>query len=176
VPKDLVVFGHHQSLKLIAITDEDCEAIKGDGLYIEGQPSYLYAGDMEGKVIEGFFDNLKITVDDDTYEIEIPDDTDPIEVRGKTFLVATSDNKMWFKGQIDGDFDPDEIQVAVQCFDFDEDSETYTFASISYPGVELEEDERDPVHEGFMLIDAEEGIIELEVEDDDNGFFIKRAD
>ena len=42
--------------------------------------------------------------------------------------------------------------------------------------MELEEDERDPVHEGFMLIDAEEGIIELEVEDDDDGFFVKRAD
>lgn len=175
--QEIEVFGHHQSLKLIKISEEDREAIKGDGLYISGQSSYLWPGDVEGTVLEGFFANLTVKAGDETYSIDIPDDVAPIEVREQTFLVATSDNKMWLKGEADN-FDPDQLEVSVQCFDFDEDSETYTFANISYPAAQFEEDDRQPVHDGFILIDADDGILELIAEDDGDGdgFTLRLAD
>lgn len=169
----IIVFGHHQKLKLITITPSQRESIHGDGLIINGHAPEIWQSDCSGDVIEGILDNLIVGVDDEEYSIEIPDEA-PITavIRDKTYLVWYETQKIWYEGSLKGDFDINKISLDIKKYDFDEDSEPYIFGHVMYPGVEFNELENSSVDAGFFLVDEQEGILRIELEEGSNSFKI----
>ena len=171
---EIIVYGHHHSLKLIPIDDKQLDLIlsKG-GLRIEGQESDLWRYEVDGDVIDGIFENILVGYKGEDIKIDIPEVDVTHEIRGQSFIVAYEGQKIWYQGELTGDFDVDQLQLDITKFDLDEDSEPYLFVNVSYSGVELQEINSKSVNEGFFLIDPSRGIIQLEIKDDyETGFVL----
>jgi len=171
---EIIVYGHHHTLKLIPIDDKQVDLIHSKGgLRIDGQESDLWRYEVDGDVIDGIFENILVGYKDEDIKIDIPEVDVTHEIRGKSFIVAWEGQKIWYKGELKVDFDVDQLELSITKFDFDEDSEPYLFVNITYPDVDFEEINSKSVNEGFFLIDPSRGIIQLEIKDDsETGFLL----
>lgn len=170
---EIIVYGHHHSLKLIPIDDNQLGLINSKvGLRIAGQESDHWRYEVDGDVIEGIFENILVGYNGKDIKIDIPEVDVTHEIRGQSFVVAYEGQKIWYQGEISGDFDVDLIKLDIAKFDLDEDSEPYLFVNVTYPDVDFHEVNSRPVNEGFFLIDPSRGIVELEIKDDDETGFL----
>ena len=171
--KEIIVYGHHHSLKLISIDDKQLDLIHSKGgLRIDGQESDLWRYEVDGDVIDGIFENILVGFKGEDIKIEIPEVDVTHEIRGQSFIVAYEGQKIWYQGKIAGEFDVDQLKLDIAKFDLDEDSEPYLFVNVTYPGVDFEEINSKSVNEGFFLIDPSRGIVQLEIKDDDETGFV----
>jgi len=170
---EIIVYGHHHSLKLIPIDVKQLDLLlsKG-GLRIEGQESDLWRYEVNGEVIDGIFENILVRYKGEDIKIEIPDVDVTHEIRGQSFIVAYEGQKIWYQGELTGDFDIDQLELDITKFDLDEDSEPYLFVNVSYSGVEFQEINSKSVNDGFFLIEPSRGIVQLEIKDDSEAGFV----
>ena len=170
---EIIVYGHHHTLKLIPIDDKQVDLIHSkSGLRIDGQESDLWRYEVDGDVIDGIFENILVGYKDEDIKIDIPEVDVTHEIRGKSFIVAWEGQKIWYKGELKGDFYVDQLELSITKFDLDEDSEPYLFVNVTYPDVEFTEVNSKSVNEGFFLIDPSRGIIQLEIKDDNETGFV----
>jgi hypothetical protein len=169
--KEIIVYGHYHCLKLIPIDEVDRTTLLSDGLRIQGFNSYSWPNEVEGYVIEGIFDNLIVSVDGEEVGAPIPEVNITDKIRNQNFIVAYEGKKIWYQGFLDKHFDLNSIILNIRNYDFSDESESYIFVGVEYPGIEFVEIDSKTVNEGYFLIDADEGIINLEVTNDgDDGF------
>lgn len=168
-----VVTGHYHSIDLIRASEQDVRLIRGEGLTIHHPYPSEWIQNRSEKVYQGFFENIAIHINGRITQRRCPKVLTHVESLSGSFIgyFETSHAKLTLPFR--KEFDPTKLHVQWRHIELDEDSELYNFASIYYGNVELGDFEQDSVDEGFFLIDASEGIIELDVAEHNATFTLK---
>ena len=154
-PKDLKIFGHAHRLRFFKISEEEFSQIEDDGWTVEDELARdavdLWLTDRTEIALEGFFQNITITIGDKSYPLILPE-TIPVThlVSGQHYLGYWESFKMeitttgiWSNGS-------DKISCKLVNYDFD-DAE-YCFVNFQKNGNPFEEIETDSVDEGYFTV------------------------
>ena len=172
---EVVVSGHYHSIDLLRITDEDVKKLRADGLTIHHPYPSEWIQNRSERVYQGFFEKIAVHVNGLNKPRRCPQDPQRVESLNASYLgfFETSHAKLTVCRQ--AEFDPKLLRLKWKHVELDEDSELYNFASIYYADAEVDDFEHDSVDEGFFLIDASEGIIELDITEHNATFTLREG-
>ena len=167
----LTIQGRQHKIKLIPLTKLQRDRIKNGDFIIAESPD-IWAGNQQGEIFEGFFDNITGAAGSINFLIERPEALAPTHTRHKkNYLVWFETNRKTIRATINAPFLPEHVDVLWNSVDLDEDSQSYDFCSVTYPGASFDEQFRS-VDEGFFLLDRVCGILDVSLEETDEGFRI----
>ena len=165
-----VIFGHFQKLKIIKITDDIADSIKSGSWSVAGAYYPDWVDNQDGEVYQGIFDNIRVLIDgEEQGGIEVEDMDATSVLNNAPYLVFYETAKVWLAPP-DSIEDLSELQIEWDVVEVDEDSESYIFGTALIAGTPLSMVDYRAVDEGFFLVDQMDGIVALEIENDEEGF------
>lgn len=168
--RKVVVSGHYHSIDLIRVSDEGVRMIRGNGLSIHHPYPREWIQSRSEKIFQGFFENVMFHIGRRSTRRRCPKNEKDVETLNGTFIGHFETSRTKLTLPICEDFDAKKLRVRWTCVELNRDSEIYNLASVYYDDCVQDDFDHERVHEAFYLIDATEGIIQLEVIEHDAAF------
>jgi hypothetical protein len=163
VGSEVVVSGNYRSIDLLRVTQEDVRKIRADGITIHHPFPSEWIQNRAERVYQGLFEKVSVHINGRSAPRRRPKDPQHVESVTGSFIGYFETSQAKLTLPVNNEFDPKMLRIKWKHLELEADAEPYNFASIYYGTLGQDDLEHDSVDEGFFLIDASEGIIELDI-------------